>query len=313
VQPVLSVGEAEVEGLSTNVFKKYAANFRFTTLGRQSGLENTAVNSALQQPFTDPQIAPHLENLHTDGVTVLRSAFTPEWTERMREDMMTAFWEAIQRPGGAVGRGPRRWYVEIHPQAFSGFADLAAHPWVTAMCEAVLGPHYEIVEIGLDTPFQGAKYQPWHRDFASPRETYEEHRITSLAFNLTGVDVTPDMGPFEIAKGTQWDDGRDWQHEMFPPNTLSPRYSERGVRSFPAMGDVSCRSALTIHRGTAHASPIARPVAGPRRGCTRRRARSAARCHGHTRLLRRAARYRTRTPRVSHRRRARAGDTETRH
>ena len=61
-----------------------------------------------------------------------------------------------------------------------------------AVCEAVLGPDYEILEIGLDVPFQGAKYQPWHRDFPAPRETYEEHRITSLAFNLSGVDVTPD-------------------------------------------------------------------------------------------------------------------------
>ena len=26
------------------------------------------------------------------------------------------------------------------------------------------------------------------------------------------------------------------------------------------MGDVSCRSALTVHRGTEHLSPIARPV-----------------------------------------------------
>jgi hypothetical protein len=218
------------------------------------------MSSVLQEPSAGADIAGDLETLRRDGVTVLRGGFTREWTERMREDMMSAFWEAIQRPGGAVGRGPRRWYVEIHPQAFSGFADLASHPWVTSMCEAVLGPRYEIVEIGFDTPFQGAKYQPWHRDFPSPRETYEHQRITSLAFNLTGVDVTPDMGPFEIAKGTQWDDGREWPHEMFPPKDLWPRYAERGVRSFPKMGDVSCRSALTVHRGTAHASPIARPV-----------------------------------------------------
>src|SRR3712207_9427373 len=63
---------------------------------------------------------------------------------------------------------------------------------------------YEIVEIGFDTPFQGARYQPWHRDFPSPPETYGERRITSLAFNLTGVDVTREMGPFEVAHGTQW-------------------------------------------------------------------------------------------------------------
>jgi hypothetical protein len=178
----------------------------------------------------------------------------------MRDDMMTAFWEAIQRPGGAVGRGPRRWYVEIHPQAFGGFVDLVTHPWIAAMCEAVCGPEYQIVEIGFDTPFQGAKRQPWHRDFPSPRDTYENRRITSLAFNLTGVDVTPDMGPFEIAPGTQWDDGREWKHEMFPAQELWPRFEERGVKKYPELGDVSCRSALTVHRGTPHPSPIARPV-----------------------------------------------------
>src|SRR5918912_1548949 len=88
----------------------------------------------------------------------------------------------------------------------------------------------EIVGIGFDTPFQGAKNQPWHRDFPSPPESYRDRRITSLAFNLTGVDVTPDMGPFEVAPGTQWDDGRTWKHEMFPPQELWPRYEERGVK-----------------------------------------------------------------------------------
>lgn len=195
-----------------------------------------------------------------DGVTGLKGAFPRDWVERMREDMMTAFWAAIQRPGGAVGRGPRRWYVELHPQDLQGFADLAGHPWVTAMCEAVLGPQYEIVEVGFDTPFQGARNQPWHRDFPSPPDTYEGRRVTSLAFNLTGVDVTPDMGPFEVAPGTQWDDGRRWKHEMFPDAADWPRYAACGVRKYPEMGDISCRSALTIHRGTAHPSPVSRPV-----------------------------------------------------
>src|SRR5437660_5871218 len=193
------------------------------------------------------------------GLSV-KAAFTREWGEQRREDMMTAFWEAIRRPGGAVGRGPRRWYIELHPEAIGGFVDLVSHPWVTAMCEAALGPQYEIVEIGFDTPFQGAKDQPWHRDFPSPRESYRDHRITSLAFNISGVDVTSDMGPFEVAVGTHWDDGRSWKAEMFPDPSLWPRYQERAVRKYPAMGDLSCRSALTVHRGTAHPSPIARPV-----------------------------------------------------
>ena len=156
-----------------------------------------------------PDVSKDVETLYRDGITGLKGAFSREWVEAMREDMMTAFWGAIQRPGGAVGRGPRRWYVEIHPQDMRGFTDLVTHPWITAMCEGVLGPDYKIVEIGFDTPFQGAMNQPWHRDFPSPVDTYAGRRITSLAFNLTGVDVSQDMGPFEISVGSQWEDGRN--------------------------------------------------------------------------------------------------------
>lgn len=205
-------------------------------------------------------LAEEVATLQRDGVVGRKNGFSQAWVDQLRDDMMTAFWEAIQRPGGAVGRGPRRWYVELHPQALSGFVELVTHPWITGMAERVLGPDYQIVEVGFDTPFQGAMNQPWHRDFPSPADTYEQHRITSLAFNLTGVDVTPDMGPFEVAPGTQWDDGRGWTHEMFPERAAWSRFEERAVRKYPQRGDISCRSALTMHRGTAHPSPISRPV-----------------------------------------------------
>ncbi len=206
------------------------------------------------------EVPAHVKQLQTDGITALKSALSIEWVDRMREDVMTAFWKAIQRPGGAVGRGPRRWYVEVHPQEISGFIELATHPFVTGISEAVLGPQYEIVELGFDVPFEGARFQPWHRDFPSPPDTFEAHRLTSLAFNLSAVDVTEDMGPFEIAPGTQYDDGRGWKHQMFPPPETWSRFAERGVKKYPKRGDLSARSALTVHRGTAHLSPIARPV-----------------------------------------------------
>jgi len=251
------------------------------------------------------------ETLYRDGIVALKGAFSREWAEQMREDMMTAFWDAIQRPGGAIGRGPRRWYVEIHPQQMRGFVDLVTHPWIVAMSKAVLGPDYQIVEIGFDVPFQGGKNQPWHRDFPSPRDTYEDRRITSLAFNLTGVDVTPDMGPFEIAPGTQWDDGRAWKHEMFPPEELWPRFQSGAVRKFPQMGDVSLRSDHSPRHGARLAHRAA--GAGPRRGCAGRRARCAPRSHGHAGLLRRPAPVGARAPRLPRRGQARAGDAEARH
>lgn len=201
-----------------------------------------------------------VRDLYTRGVSARRGAFTAEWADRMHEDIKAAYEEARQREGGAVGRGPNRYYVEIHPEQLRGFPELAGHPWVRAVCEAVLGRHYSIVELGFDIPFAGAVHQPWHRDFPMPRVTRDEGRLNSLAFNLTAVDTTDDMGPFEIAPGTQWDDGEHFEHAMFPPRSDYPRYEALGERKFPQRGDISVRSALTIHRGTANRSALSRPV-----------------------------------------------------
>ncbi len=201
-----------------------------------------------------------VSGLYSDGIIAARGAFSREWAAAMREDIEIAFAEAIDRPGGAVGRGPNRYYVEMHPENFRGFIDLVTHPWVVAVCESVLGPDYQVVEIGFDIPFAGAVNQPWHRDFPMPEVTRRDGRLDSLAFNLTGVDTTEDMGPFEIAPGTQFDDEPDFDHEMFPPKSRYPRYTERAVRKYPQRGDISARSALTIHRGTANHSPLSRPV-----------------------------------------------------
>ncbi|MEH1101652.1 phytanoyl-CoA dioxygenase family protein [Micromonospora sp. CPCC 205561] len=201
-----------------------------------------------------------LGDLYRDGITACRGAFAVDWVERVGEDIDAAFREARSRPGGAVGRGPQRWYVEIHPEQLRGFVDLVTHPWVVSVCRAVLGPDYEIVELGFDIPFPGAAMQPWHRDFPMPQETRRQRRLTSLAFNLTTVDTVEEMGPFEIAPGTQWDDGPDFDHEMFPPKERYPRYAGRAVRKYPRRGDISARSALTIHRGTPNVSTLPRPV-----------------------------------------------------
>ena len=198
--------------------------------------------------------------LETEGIIALKGAFSVEWVDRVREDLEAAFEEARSREGGAVSRGPERWYVEIHPEALRGFVDLADHPWVRTVCETVLGPDYQIVEVGFDTPFPGAKVQPLHRDFPSPPETHKEGRLTSLAFNLTTVDTTEEMGPFQIAQGTQWEAGLEFDHQMFPAKTEYERFEQAAVKKYPQRGDISARSALTIHRGTPNVSDTSRPV-----------------------------------------------------
>ncbi len=198
--------------------------------------------------------------LYGDGIIGLKAAFTPAWADEMREDIETLFNEALATPGGALPRGPERYYVETHPERLRGFVDIATHPWFVGVCEAVLGPDYKIVEAGFDVPGPGAADQPWHRDFPSPPATLVGRRLNSLAFNLTAVDTILEMGPLEIALGTQWDDLTGYPNAMFPPRSLYPRYRERMVRKLPQRGDISARSALTIHRGTANRSTHSRPM-----------------------------------------------------
>ena len=198
--------------------------------------------------------------LYGPGIIGLKAAFPRAWVAEMAADIWTVWNEVKDVPGGALPRGPARFYVEVHPERIRGFTDIAAHPWFAAVCEAVLGPDYRIVEVGFDIPFPGAADQPWHRDFAVPEATSVGRRLNSLAFNLTSVDTRPEHGPFEIAPGTQWDAFSGCAKGMFPPRELWPRYAARAERKLPQMGDISARSALTIHRGTANRSDEPRPV-----------------------------------------------------
>jgi hypothetical protein len=214
----------------------------------------------LSEHAQDYDAAAILGGLYGDGIIALKGAFSVDFIDTLYEDIMVLFGEALKVPGGALPRGPERWYVEVQPERVSGFKEIATHPWFVAVCEAVLTKDYRIVEIGFDIPFPGAADQPWHRDFKAPDATLKDRRLNSLAFNLTAVDTKIEHGPFEIALGTQWDDIEGAKDDMFPARERWGRYVSRAVQKLPQRGDISARSALTIHRGTANRSNEARPV-----------------------------------------------------
>lgn len=198
--------------------------------------------------------------LYGDGIIALSGAFEPAFADTLHAEIMEIFAEVREVQGGALPRGPERWYVEIQPERLSGFVTIASHPWFVAVCKAMLGPDYRIIEVGFDIPFPGAADQPWHRDFAVPEATVLGRRLNSLAFNITTIDTRPEHGPFEIAPGTQWDVFEGCPRGMFPPAGLWSRYEARAVKKLPKRGDISARSALTVHRGTANRSDEPRPV-----------------------------------------------------
>lgn len=190
-----------------------------------------------------------------DGTAGLPAAVDPAWVARLRSDFDAADADARALPRGTVGRGPNRYYFALPPERLSGFAGLVTHPYVTGLCEQMLGPDWSIVEVGFDVPLPGAVDQPWHRDFPTPAG---ETRLSSLAFNLTTVTVTPEMGPLHIVPGSHRDAGDGFDHGMFPP--AGAGYDGRGVPKLPRVGDMSVRTGLAVHRGTRNRSVVSRPV-----------------------------------------------------
>ena len=170
---------------------------------------------ALTGTDTNQLAAEHAATIYRDGIVGLPGCFSIEWADQLHADFESVFADARKQTKGLIGRGPNRYYFAVHPERIRGFVDLVAHPAVAQLCAEMLGPDYLIIELGFDVPLPGATTQPWHRDFATPPET-KQGVLTSLAFNLTTVDVTPDLAPFEIAPGTHFDDGSAFEHGMFP-------------------------------------------------------------------------------------------------
>jgi len=200
-------------------------------------------------------------DIYDHGVTNLPDILPVRWADELDEDVGLQFIKGLKVEGGegVAFRGWSRFYIELYPERLRGFIKLVTHPAVVELSRQILGDDYEIVELGADIPLPGAPDQPPHRDFPIPDPTRLHRRLTSLCFNASTVDVTPSMGPFNIAPGTHFDDGSDFVKEMFPIGEKKEAYNQRMVARLAKRGSVSVRSGLTLHRGSKNNDRI-RPV-----------------------------------------------------
>ena len=192
------------------------------------------------------------KEIYEHGITSLPDILPVQWADELDIDVGLQFIDALKMEGGegVAFRGWSRFYIELYPERLRGFLEMVTHPAIVELSREVLGEQYQIVELGADIPLPGAPEQPPHRDFPLPEPTRLHRRLTSLCFNASTVDVTPSMGPFNIAPGTHFDDGSDFVKEMFPVGEKKEAYNQRMVARLARRGSVSVRSGLTIHRGS---------------------------------------------------------------
>jgi hypothetical protein len=194
-------------------------------------------------------IAALKQTIYRDGIIGIPHLLSTKWADELDEDLKREFIAALSHEGGTAPRGWNRFYFEPYPERVRGFVELITHPVIVALSIQLFGNDYRVVELGSDIPLPGAVNQPWHRDFPIPDET-REGRISSICLNASSVDVTPDMGPFQIAPGTQFESGDDFDGGMFPDDSRQPEYDRRMESKLGARGSVSVRSGLTLHRGS---------------------------------------------------------------
>ena len=77
-------------------------------------------------------VAAIMGGLYGDGIIACKGAFTTRWADTLHREIMSLFKEASAIEGGALPRGPERWYVEVQPERIGGFVDIATHPWFIA-------------------------------------------------------------------------------------------------------------------------------------------------------------------------------------
>lgn len=200
-------------------------------------------------PLAPTYIATLIDAIYRDGIVGLADLLPPQWADRLDEDLKKEFIAALSHAGGTAPRGWNRFYFEPYPERVRGFLELVTHPVITDLSTQMFGNEYKVVELGCDVPLPGAVNQPWHRDFPMPQET-RKGRLTSVAINASSVDVTPDMGPFQVVPGTHFDPGDDFDGGMFPDESKSAEYESRMESRLGRRGSVSVRSGLTLHRGS---------------------------------------------------------------
>ncbi len=192
------------------------------------------------------------KEIYDKGIVGLPNILPVPWADVLDEDMSLQFMKALQveHGEGVAFRGWNRYYIELYPERLRGFLALVTNPVIVELSRHMLGDDYQIVELGADIPLPGAPEQPPHRDFPMPEPTQLHRRLTSLAFNASSIDVTPELGPFNIAPGTHLDDGSDFVKEMFPIGAKKEEYNRRMEPRFAKRGSVSARSGLTLHKGS---------------------------------------------------------------
>ncbi len=146
----------------------------------------------------------HLDRLDADGFTILEALLPARDLQTYRDALEPQF--ARRAFGRNVFEGRKTERIYTLPAVHPVFADLAAHPLVMALCDALLAPNYLLTAAQAIRIHPGEDAQPLHFDdsfypFPRPRAPI------SLATICAVDDFTAENGATEVIPGShRWGD-----------------------------------------------------------------------------------------------------------
>ena len=145
-----------------------------------------------------------LERLHADGYLILPSLLPAAQVQAIRVALQP--WLRGDKPGRNDFEGLHSERVYALLAKSPVFADLATHPLVLDVCEAVLGPNFMLSACLAINTHPGETVQPLHFDDSFYRVPRPRPAYGISAF-WTIDDFTPENGPTEIIPGSHlWGD-----------------------------------------------------------------------------------------------------------
>ena len=145
-----------------------------------------------------------LEQLHADGYLILQSLLPTTQLHAIRAALQP--WLRGDKPGRNDFEGYHSERVYALLAKSQVFADLATHPLVLDVCEAVLGPNFMLSACLAINTHPGETVQPLHFDDSFYRVPRPRPAYGISAF-WTIDDFTPENGPTEIIPGSHlWGD-----------------------------------------------------------------------------------------------------------
>ena len=192
-------------------------------------------------------------DLERDGICVLPGLIPRETIDRWKEAFDRLYGQRAGVEGGLAPRGKSRNYLTL--PWVEPFADpeMFAHPAILGVLDRAFAQEYVMVQLGADVAEPGAENQEVHRDY---RPLFDDRTATplyALAVNFPLVEVTRENGPFTMARGTHVLSRDDALRKIESgENPLEPFFAEPG--------DVTIRTPLGLHLGTANVSDGPRPM-----------------------------------------------------